>query len=188
MFFCSLNYFQMMNAVRQIIYTEYRPAFTKIPVAIIADNISTHLNIGSVFRIADTFGASEVILCGKSPTPPHKLISRTARGAERHIPFRYFDKTIIAVQSLKAEGYRILALEITNTSADMRYYNFLLHEKIAFVVGSEEKGIAQEVLNEADECLHIASVGYCLSMNVATALAVAMYEAASQMRIMKDKI
>ena len=176
-----------MNTVRQIIYTEYRPAFTKIPVAIIADNISTHLNIGSVFRIADTFGATEVVLCGKTPAPPHKLISRTARGAERHVPFRYFDKTNIAIQSLKTEGYRILALEITNTSVDVRHYAFMSHEKIAFVVGSEEKGIAQEVLSQADDCLHIASVGYCLSMNVATALAVAMYEAASQMRMTKDE-
>ncbi len=177
-----------MNTVRQIIYTEYRPAFTKIPVAIIADNISTHLNVGSVFRIADTFGVSEVILCGKTPLPPHKLISRTARGAERHVAFRYFDKTFLAVKSLKADGYRILALEITNTSVDVRHYNFLSHEKIAFIIGSEEKGIAQEVLNCADECLHIASVGYCLSMNVATALAVVVYETASQLKNLRDEI
>ena len=80
--------------VRQIIYTEYQPAFTKVPIVIVSDNISTPLNVGSVFRIADTFGVTEVILCDKSPTPPHKLISRTARGGERHVPFRYFEKTI----------------------------------------------------------------------------------------------
>ena len=64
----------------------------------------------------------------------------------------------------------------------MRRYNFTAHEKIAVVVGSEEKGIAQDVLSVVDACIHITSAGYCLSMNLATALAVAVYEAASQYR------
>lgn len=168
--------------IRQILYTEYQPAFTKIPILIVADNIATHLNVGSLFRIADTFGVMEVILCGKSPVPPHKLISRTGRGGERHVPHRYFDKTIAAINVLKSEGYFILALEITNTSTDVRKYNFLAHEKIALIVGSEEKGIAPDILSNVDACIHINSVGYCLSMNLATALAVAVYEAASQFR------
>ena len=173
--------------IRQITYSEYQPKFDKVPIVIVLDNISTHLNVGSVFRIADTFGVMEVILCEKSPKPPHKLISRTARGGERHVPFRYFDKTVKAVQTLKAEGYCILALEITNISTDVRQYDFTKGEKIAIIVGSEETGISQEVLSVVDACIHIKSSGFCLSMNVATALSVAVYEAASQLREMRDK-
>lgn len=168
--------------VHQILYNAYAPTLSQIPVVIIADNIASHLNVGSIFRIADTFGVTEILLCEKSPTPPHKLISRTGRGGEKHVTYRYFDETIAAINALKTEGYYILALEITNTSTDVRQYNFPVHKKIAIIVGSEEKGIAQEVLNAVDACIHITSVGYCLSMNLATALAVAVYEAASQLR------
>ena len=48
---------------------------------IIADNIRSAQNIGSIFRTCDALGYPKIFLCGISATPPNKEIAKTALGA-----------------------------------------------------------------------------------------------------------
>lgn len=167
--------------VHQLKYSEYKPPLVKLPVIFILEDVNSYDNVGLIFRSSDAFGISTLILTGTTPTPPHKLISRYSGGCDKHVAFEYFEKTIEAIEFLKKEGYFIAALEITNKSTSIREKNFKIIPKLAIIVGSERVGIKQETLNACNESIHIDSLGFGLSINVAIASSICMFEASEQL-------
>ena len=86
---------------------------------VVLDNVRSAYNVGSAFRSADAFGASRVYLCGICAIPPSAEIHKTALGAEDAVPWRHFASTLEAVESLKAEGYTVVAVEQTENSVKL---------------------------------------------------------------------
>ena len=148
-------------------------------VILLLDNIRSAHNVGSLFRIADTIGVSEIILSGITPCPidrfdrPVKEIVKTALGAEQTIPWRYTDRTIDELGDLKKQGFSIVMLEQASGAVD--YKTRTLPEKAVFVVGNEVTGISAEVLALADVVIEIPLQGKKESLNVAVATAIALF-------------
>lgn len=86
---------------------------------VVLDNVRSAYNVGSAFRSADAFGAGRVYLCGICATPPSAEIHKTALGAEDAVPWCHFASTLEAVESLKAEGYTVVAVEQTENSVKL---------------------------------------------------------------------
>ena len=169
------------SKMRPLTYMDYKPTARKLPVWVLLDNVETPRNVGIVFRIADTLGIEGLVLCGKAPAPNHKLLSRTAKGAERHVPSTYFEDTLTAIADFHNKGYTIVALEITDQSVDVKTADFKKMDKILVIAGSESAGISQEVLDAVDLAVHIPTAGFCLSMNVSVSIAIAVYEITRQL-------
>ena len=164
------------SQMQPLTYTDYKPTATKLPVWVLLDNVETPRNVGIIFRIADTLGIEGLVLCGVAPNPNHKLLSRTAKGAERHVPSTYFEDAKTAIADFRNKGFTIVALEITNQSVDLKTVDFPKMDKILLIAGSESSGISQDVLNQVDIAIHIPTAGFCLSMNVSVSIALAVYE------------
>ncbi len=173
--------------IHQLKYSEYKPQLIKLPVIFILEDVSSYDNVGLIFRSSDAFGVSKLFLTGKTPSPPHKLIGRYSGGCDKHIPFEYFENTIEAIGSLKNDGYFIGALEITNKSVNIRSKNFSNIPKLAILVGSERVGVKPETLKACDETFHIESLGFGLSVNVAIAASICMFEIAEQMKVKSEE-
>ncbi len=171
------------SQMQSLTYTDYKPTAEKLPVWVLLDNVETPRNVGIIFRIADTLGIEGLVLCGVAPNPNHKLLSRTAKGAERHVPFTYFDDAKTAIANFREKGYTIIALEITDQSVDLKTVDFAKMDKILLIAGSESSGISQDVLNAVDISVHIPTAGYCLSMNVSVSIAIAVYEIRRQKEV-----
>ena len=170
--------------IRQITYTEYTPEKRLFPLVLMLDDANSPTNVGAMFRVADTLGVSEMILSGDTPQPPYsRHFKRAARGAEKHVPFRYFDNAAEAIQQLRTEGYAIIALEIATTSVNIQKFDFQQYTKICLIAGSEDTGISDAVLSLTDAIVHIPTYGFCLSMNVATSVAVGVYEITRQFNV-----
>ncbi len=167
--------------MKQLEYTDYTPTTTRFPLIILLDNITSPENVGAIFRIADTFGIERLAICGTSPAPPHKRINIGGRGSEKIVPFTYFADALSAIEQLKNDGYAIIALEITDESRSIRDVDFKKLEKVVLIAGSEKGGVSQKLLDAVDFSVHIPSFGICLSMNVATSVAVAAYEITGQL-------
>lgn len=152
---------------------------------IIAHNIRSTHNIGSIFRTADGFGVSKIIISGYTPYPkiagdprlPHiaekltKQIHKTALGAEETLPFEYHESPDI--DKLKSDGFRIVALEQSPESINIR--NYETPQKIALILGEEVEGISSELLNKCDDIVEIPMVGIKESFNVSVAFGIAAY-------------
>jgi tRNA G18 (ribose-2'-O)-methylase SpoU len=56
-------------------------------LAIVCQSVAYPVNVGSIFRIADALNASEVVLTGITPRPPHPTISKVGRDKDRPLPY-----------------------------------------------------------------------------------------------------
>jgi len=154
-------------------------------IIIIAHNIRSTHNVGSIFRTAEGFGVSKLILSGYTPYPliendprlPHiarKLqsqIEKTALGAESMVPFEYQEQPDI--QTYKETGYRIVGLEQDKTSIMLPDYKPT--EKIVLILGEEVHGIAADLLALCDDIVEIPMTGRKESFNVSVAAGIALY-------------
>ena len=157
-------------------------------IIVIAHNIRSTHNVGAIFRTAEGFGVSKIILSGYSPYPtlqndtrlPHiaqKLtnqIHKTALGAEEIVPFEYYETLNLA--QLKTEGYRIVALEQDERSIALPSYKS--PEKVALLLGEEVEGIAADLLVQCEDIIEIPMVGKKESYNASVATGIALYQLA----------
>ena len=154
-------------------------------IVVIAHNIRSTHNVGSIFRTCEGFGVRKIILSGYTPYPllkndnrlPHisrKLhdqIHKTALGAETIVPFEYYDQLNLSL--LKAEGYRIAGLEQDARSVTLNDYT--PPNKIALLIGEEVHGITPEHRDFCDDLIEIPMVGTKESFNVSVATGIALY-------------
>ncbi len=162
--------------------------FTKkqFPITLVCDRVNSPANIGSIFRIADSFGVEKIYFCGENITVISKRMQRTARSTHEIIPYKQSEQIIDVIQLLKSDGYTILSLEITKNSIPVSEYHLTSYEKIAIIIGEENLGVSEDILESSDQIVHITMHGNNSSMNVATATGIALYEITKQ--LMVDKI
>jgi tRNA G18 (ribose-2'-O)-methylase SpoU len=153
---------------------------------LIAHNIRSTHNIGSIFRSAECFGVDKIILTGYSPYPKvdndtrlphlaekiHQQIHKTALGTETKVTFSYSEVPPIA--SLKEKGFVITALEQHVNSIPLRDYS--PPEKMVLLLGEERYGITTDLLNMCDQILEIPMTGTKESLNVSVATGIALYD------------
>lgn len=147
----------------------------KHPIYVMLQNIRSMWNVGSIFRTCDAARIEQLIITGYTATPPRKEIEKTALGATETVKWTYFEHALDAVTWLKAQGVRVCALEITNSS---RAYDAVRPEEfpLCLVVGNEVSGIDEEVLAACDFALEIPQYGTKHSLNVAVAVGIAVFE------------
>lgn len=157
-------------------------------IIVIAHNIRSTHNVGAIFRTAEGFGVSRIILSGYTPAPSHpgdkrlphiaekltKQIHKTALGAETMVPFSYEETPNF--DELHQRGYRIAALEQDETSIALPRYHS--PEKIALLLGEEVNGIEPELLQHCDDIIEIPMTGQKESFNVSVATGIALYHLA----------
>ena len=164
----------------QLTHTEHKPSNNKFPLCIVADNITSPNNVGSLFRLCDAMGIEKLYLCGDTPTPPNAKINKTSRSTEKHVDYEHQANTENLVTKLKSVGYLIISLEITTTSVATKSPSFLEalanNKPVCLILGSENTGINQILLNMSDITTHITMHGNNSSMNVISAASIACYE------------
>ena len=154
----------------------------KLPVAIVLDNVRSAQNVGSFFRTADAFGIERIELCGICSTPPNRELHKTALGAEQSVAWHYHPTTIECINSLKAEGYHIVAVEQVEGSVLLDRFSAEHGMKYALVFGNEVDGVDQAVVDLVDSAIEIPQVGIKHSLNVSVSAGILMWELFRQIR------
>ena len=154
----------------------------KLPVVVVLDNVRSAQNVGSFFRTADAFGIERVALCGISCTPPNREIHKTALGSEQSVAWSYHPTTLECVERLRAEGYRILAIEQIENSTMLNTFRAEEGVKYALVFGNEVDGVDQAVADVVDGAIEIPQVGIKHSLNVSVTAGIVMWEVSQAMR------
>lgn len=151
-------------------------SLNKLPLVVVLDNIRSTNNIGSIFRTCDAFCVSQIAICGISATPPNKEIHKTAIGAEQSVDWQYFPTTIDAIESLKVDGFKVMAVEQAEGSIDIRNFNPNSSEKYAFILGNEVEGVSDDVMELVDGCIEIPQYGTKHSLNVSITAGIMLYD------------
>ena len=152
-----------------------------LPLRLLAHDVDIALNVGALFRLADALGVEHVHLTGSSPLPPDPKIRRTSRSAERHVAWSSDADPLAVVATLKSQGWRILSLELSSNSLPLHELALAPGDRVCLIVGAENAGVCQALLDVSDLTVHIPMRGHNSSMNVANACAIATYEIARQL-------
>jgi tRNA G18 (ribose-2'-O)-methylase SpoU len=155
----------------------YTSKFTKrqFPIVLISDNVSHAANLGSLFRTADAFGVERLIL-GGSPIELGRKFTKTSRATQQSVVYEQIQSLTNEIKELKADDYLLVALEITDNSIPVSHLKLNKNSKIAFVIGDENHGITDSILEQCDATIHIEMYGQNSSMNVVQATSIALYE------------
>jgi TrmH family RNA methyltransferase len=148
------------------------------PLFAVCDGVQEPGNLGTIIRTADAAGVSAVIILeGTCDVFIPKVIRATA-GSIFHVP----------IARAKAETFvkwlhdNSIELATTSADADTSVFDAELTGPVAFVVGSESRGVSKGIKDAADLSLNIPIYGKAESLNVAIAAAICLYEAARQRR------
>jgi tRNA G18 (ribose-2'-O)-methylase SpoU len=159
-------------------------------ITVVAHDIRSVHNVGSIFRTADAAGAEKIFLCGITPAPLDRFkevrvdFAKVALGAEKYISWESAPTTTGVIKRLKKEGYEIFALEQSRRSVP--YYDEAARlacmsavrrsdARVAIILGNEVKGLPPSVLRAADCILEIPMLGKKESLNVAVAFGIVVF-------------
>lgn len=133
------------------------------------------INLGSLVRHANAFGAKEVIYMSGSK----KFDTRGATGAVHYTNTRWI-QTVEELKAFKPE-YSLVAMELVAEAENI--YDFSWPKKCIIVLGSESHGLTQEILHICDYKVYIPiDRGSIRSCNVSTTGSIAMYSYQQQYR------
>jgi tRNA G18 (ribose-2'-O)-methylase SpoU len=155
--------------------SEAVPSAPPLPLTVVADSIRSAFNVGGLFRTAECFGVRELLLCGYTPPPDQPQAARAALGTERLVAWRHAGEIRAAIAELRAEGVTCLALETVAGAPSVAAFEWPF--PCALVVGNERFGLDPDVVRACDAAVRIPLAGRKNSLNVVSALAVALFAA-----------
>jgi TrmH family RNA methyltransferase len=146
------------------------------PLVIIAESVEKPGNLGAMLRTADAAHVDAILLCDPRVDLWNPNVVRASRGAVFSVPTVECDNAS-ALEWLKSRKMRVLA---ATPSAEVLYSNVDLREAVAIAVGTEDKGLTDFWMQNADVKVKIPMMGKINSLNVSVSTALIVYEAVRQ--------
>lgn len=174
-------------------------------ITVIAHNIRSTHNVGSIFRTCEGFGVKKLILSGYTPYPDLSIQASAPACAyldgeivadDPRLPHirekltRDIHKTALGAESLvpfeyyddistwlDANTMPVIALEQATNSVNIA--DFTPPETFALLLGEEVDGIDNGLLSQCDHIVEIPMYGQKESFNVSVAAGIALYALSS---------
>lgn len=141
---------------------------------LIAHDIRSRENVGSLFRTSDSLGVTKLWLTGYTPAPPDEKIHKTALGSEAAVAFEQEIDLVKVLDKLKEQQIPVYALELTPDAIELA--NFAAPDEMALLLGTETTGIPPSLLSKCDGVIKITQRGIKESMNVAVAAGITAWK------------
>jgi tRNA G18 (ribose-2'-O)-methylase SpoU len=142
------------------------------------DGLTNSENVGLVVRNCAAFGAHGLLIDRGSASAFLRRAVRNSMGAVFKLPIVESDSLSTAIAELRDAGVRIIAAHAHTDQRTIKNAEF--NRDCCIVLGSEGSGISESVLALCDEAVAIPMSNDVDSLNVGSAAAVFLYEAARQ--------
>jgi tRNA G18 (ribose-2'-O)-methylase SpoU len=152
----------------------------KHPITLVCDHITNAPNIGGLFRIPDAFGIENIIFCGNNVSLG-KRMTKTSRSTEKFVNHKIETQIDDVIRKLKENNQYLIALEITETSKELSRFKLNTTQPIVLILGDENFGVSESILEQMDAVIHINMFGNNSSMNVVQATSIILYELSKQL-------
>lgn len=149
----------------------------KIPFILLLDKITDVRNFGAIARTAECAGIDAIVVPKRESAQINGDALKTSAGALNRIAVCKVNNLTDTVMFLQASGISVVACtEKTEQSIYESDYN----KPVAIVMGSEEKGVSNQILKIADAKGKIPLLGEITSLNVSVAAGIIIYEVVKQ--------
>lgn len=149
---------------------------TETPLVIVAESVEKPGNLGAILRTADAANVDAILVCDPRVDVWNPNVVRASRGAVFNVPVVECENES-ALKWLKMRKMRILS---ATPSAVTDYTDADMSEPIALAVGTEDKGLSDFWMSNADVKVKIPMMGKVNSLNVSVSTALIVYEALRQ--------
>ena len=147
---------------------------------LLLDGVTDPQNVGAIFRSAAAFGARGVILQERRAPPMTGALAKAAAGAIERVPCARVVNLSRALDTLADAGWRAVGLDgEAQTPLDGAFDG----SPTVLVLGSEGEGLRRLVSEHCETLAKIPMPGGFESLNVATAAAIALYEASRTVKM-----
>jgi tRNA (guanosine-2'-O-)-methyltransferase len=151
-------------------------------ITVVLEDIFQPHNASAVLRTCDCFGVQDVHIIENKNT--YHVNPDVALGSFQWLNLVKYDglknNTTGAYKVLKEKGYRIVAT--TPHKNDVMLDELPLDEKMAFVFGTELKGLSQEAIDNADAYVKIPMYGFTESFNISVAASIILHHVIEKLK------
>lgn len=147
------------------------------PLLLLLDGVTDPRNLGACLRVADGAGVKAVIAPKDHSCMLTDVVIHTASGAAESVPYILVTNLTRTIEDLQIAGFRVFGAA---DEAGLSLYRADLSGPIAWVLGSEDKGLRRLVREHCDELVGIPMLGSVESLNVSVAAGVVLYETVRQ--------
>jgi len=149
---------------------------TKSPFLLVVEGIEKPGNLGTILRSADAAGCDGVIVCDPVTDIFNPNVVRASTGVLFSVPLVVAESKQVHAW-LKSKNIRTVA---TTPAAEKIYTDTDLRGPMAVIMGSEQYGLSDFWLQNADATVRIPMAGQADSLNVAMATIITLFEAVRQ--------
>ncbi|GGZ27856.1 23S rRNA (guanosine(2251)-2'-O)-methyltransferase RlmB [Echinicola pacifica] len=150
------------------------------PLILVLDRITDVRNFGAIARTAECAGIHAIIIPEKGAAQINSDAVKTSAGALNHLPICRSKNLHFMVKDLKKMGLKVISC---TEKTEKGMYEGDFTGPLALVMGSEEDGISEDLMELSDETVRIPMSGNIESLNVSVASGVLIYEAIRQRAI-----
>jgi 23S rRNA (guanosine2251-2'-O)-methyltransferase len=148
------------------------------PLLLLLDGVTDPRNLGACLRVADGAGVQAVIAPKDHSCMLTDVVIHTASGAAESVPYVLVTNLTRTIEDLQIAGFRVFGT--ADEAGSSIYEADLATGPIAWVLGSEDKGLRRLVREHCDELVSIPMLGSVESLNVSVAAGVVLYETVRQ--------
>jgi 23S rRNA (guanosine2251-2'-O)-methyltransferase len=163
----SVSYASLENLIDKAFSEGREPFFLML------DRVTDVRNFGAIVRTAECAGVDGIVIGEKGSAPITSDAMKTSAGALNYLPVCREKDLKKTIRLLRDSGIRVIAC---TEKAGKNIYDVEINGPVALIMGSEEDGIDNALLRDADELAKIPMKGKIGSLNVSVAAGVAIYE------------
>ena len=148
----------------------------KNPFLVIAESIEKPGNLGTILRSCDAAGVDAVIVCDPTTDIHNPNVVRSSVGTLFTLPVIEAD----SFETLAFLKERSISVVAATPHAKLEFTKTDLSGPVAIAVGTEQYGLSDQWMKEADISVKIPMFGVADSLNVASATTLMLYEVVRQ--------
>ena len=149
------------------------------PLVVVLDGVTDPRNLGAMLRVADGAGAGGVVIPKDRAVGVTPVVVKASAGASEHVPVARETNLRRAVEKMKQAGVWTYAA-VGEADGATSYTDLDISGPVAFVLGSEGRGVRRLVRESCDGLVSVPMRGAVSSLNVSVAAAVLLFEARRQ--------
>lgn len=147
------------------------------PLILILDSVQDPHNLGACLRSAAAANVDAVILPKNRSASINPTVSKVASGGAEMIPI--FTETNLSRVLDKCKQYNLWSTALTGHTEQTIYQTDFSQVQV-IIMGNEEKGVSQNLLQHTDFAAKIPMPGDMESLNVSVATGIVLFEALRQ--------
>lgn len=141
---------------------------------LLLDNVEDPHNVGAILRSAEVFGFHHILLPTKGVPEVYPSVSKVSAGAVEFLNIARDCSSVTYCQKAVEAGYTVASLEAKGKVL-LDDFAANVPERLLLVIGGEDRGVGQFILNNSSAVLAIPQSGKINSLNASVAASLTLY-------------